>query len=154
MHHRNKRSTLGKASDITYSVKIKVEASETIPTLPTASTTVMLALSDAIVVALLEKKGFLWEDFIKVSSGRCYRKKIQNCGRANAQGKRSSSGDESVTMTEVMEEITKKNFGITGVTRKNLLIGNYRCGYRRYIVKHETSAGVFAKEIMSRIQRW
>ena len=58
----NPRSPLARHSDITLDVSVKKEAC-TMNLAPTASTTAMLAMGDALAVALLEKKGFKPEDF-------------------------------------------------------------------------------------------
>ena len=58
----NPRSPLAKHSDVVLDVSVKKEACP-MNLAPTASTTAMLAVGDALAVALLEKKGFRSEDF-------------------------------------------------------------------------------------------
>lgn len=58
----NPNSTLSKAADVTLDVSVKEEACP-LGIVPTASTTAALAMGDAIVVALLIKRGLKEEDF-------------------------------------------------------------------------------------------
>jgi arabinose-5-phosphate isomerase len=58
----NPNSTLSKVADVTLDVSVKEEACP-FGVVPTASTTAMMAMGDALAVALLSKKGFKEEDF-------------------------------------------------------------------------------------------
>ncbi len=58
----NKRSILAKYSDVVLNVNVEKEACP-LGLAPTASTTAMLAMSDALAVCLLELKGFKEKDF-------------------------------------------------------------------------------------------
>src|SRR3989338_7364255 len=58
----NRKSTLARASDYTIDVSVKREACP-LGLAPTTSTTTMLAMGDALAVALLDKKGFKEKDF-------------------------------------------------------------------------------------------
>src|SRR5262245_47013640 len=63
-----KRSTLAQAADIALDCSIAQEACS-LGLAPTASTTAMLALGDALAVALAEKRGFKEEDFADLHPG-------------------------------------------------------------------------------------
>ena len=82
---------------------------------PTTSTTVMLALGDAIAVALLERRGFSPEDFRLLHPGG------QLGSRLTIASDVMRSGDEmplvklSSPMTETIIEMTAKRFGCVGV---------------------------------------
>jgi arabinose-5-phosphate isomerase len=58
----NPNSTLSKVADVTLDVSVKEEACP-FGVVPTASTTAMMAMGDALAVALLSKRGFKEEDF-------------------------------------------------------------------------------------------
>jgi len=58
----NLKSNLAKAGDVVLDIAVKEEACP-LGLAPTASTTVTLAMGDALAVALLEKKGFKEKDF-------------------------------------------------------------------------------------------
>ena len=82
---------------------------------PTTSTTVMLALGDAIAVALLERRGFSPEDFRLLHPGG------QLGSRLTMAVDVMRSGDEmplvklASPMTETIIEMTAKRFGCVGV---------------------------------------
>ena len=62
------RSTLAQAADITLDCSVAQEACS-LGLAPTASTTTMVALGDALAVALAEKRGFKEEDFADLHPG-------------------------------------------------------------------------------------
>lgn len=64
----NAKSTLARHSDFTLDAWVKEEACPH-DLAPTTSTTVALALGDALAIALLEEKGFGAEDFAKLHPG-------------------------------------------------------------------------------------
>jgi arabinose-5-phosphate isomerase len=64
----NRESTLGKQADVALDAWVREEACPH-DLAPTTSTTVMLALGDAIAVTLLEQKGFRREDFARLHPG-------------------------------------------------------------------------------------
>src|SRR3954452_19729362 len=64
----NAKSTLARHSDVTLDAWVKEEACPH-DLAPTTSTTVALALGDALAVALLEHKGFRREDFARLHPG-------------------------------------------------------------------------------------
>ena len=63
-----KKSTLAQAADVALDCSIDQEACS-LGLAPTASTTAMLALGDALAVALSEKRGFKEEDFAHLHPG-------------------------------------------------------------------------------------
>ena len=64
----SRESTLGRLADIALDARVKEEACPH-DLAPTTSTTVALALGDALAVALLEEKGFKREDFARLHPG-------------------------------------------------------------------------------------
>ena len=64
----NVRSTLGRHSDVALDVGVKKEACS-LNLAPTASTTAMLAMSDALAVVVAEAKGFKERDFALLHPG-------------------------------------------------------------------------------------
>ena len=58
------RSTLGKHSDVTLNVRVPKEACP-FNMAPTASTTAMLAMGDALAMAILQARGFTEKDFAR-----------------------------------------------------------------------------------------
>ena len=64
----NPRSTLAKHSDVVLDVSVKREACS-LNLAPTASTTAMLAMGDALAVVVAEQKGFKEKDFARLHPG-------------------------------------------------------------------------------------
>ena len=64
----NVRSTLGRNADVALDCRVREEACPH-DLAPTTSTTVALAIGDALAVALLEAKGFRREDFARIHPG-------------------------------------------------------------------------------------
>ena len=70
-----KLSTLAQAADIVLDCSVAKEAC-TLGLAPTASTTTMLALGDALAMALAERRGFKEEDFASLHPGGKLGKKL------------------------------------------------------------------------------
>ena len=71
----SRESMLAKHSDITLDVGVEREACP-LKIAPTSSTTVMLALGDALAMVLLEESGFREEDFVKFHPGGSLGRKL------------------------------------------------------------------------------
>lgn len=136
----NKTSTLAKYSDCLLNVPVFKEACP-MDIVPTASTTAMLALGDAIAVTLLMKKGFTEKDFAELHPGGSLGKKlfvkVEDIMYKNEKIPLVSS---SVLMKEALMEMTSKSLGITGVVdEKGTLIGSITDGdLRRHLEKSKT----------------
>ncbi|MGD9898231.1 MAG: SIS domain-containing protein [Calditrichaceae bacterium] len=71
----NKKSTLARYAEIILDINVKEEACP-LDLAPTASTTVTLAMGDALAIALLERKGFSADDFALLHPGGTLGKKL------------------------------------------------------------------------------
>ncbi|MBN2406432.1 MAG: KpsF/GutQ family sugar-phosphate isomerase [Elusimicrobia bacterium] len=71
----NRDSQLGRNSDVVIPLNVDKEACP-MDLVPTTSTTVMLAVGDALAIALLEKKGFSPDDFASLHPGGALGKKL------------------------------------------------------------------------------
>ena len=71
----NKDSSLGRYADVWLDISVEKEACP-LNTAPTASTTLTMALGDALAVALMEKRGFKKEDFASFHPGGTLGKKL------------------------------------------------------------------------------
>lgn len=72
---KDKNSTLGKNSDIFLSIAVKKEACP-LDAAPTSSTTLTMALGDALAVALMHKRGFQHNDFASFHPGGSLGKRL------------------------------------------------------------------------------
>ena len=117
-----KRSTLAQAADIALDCSIDQEACS-LGLAPTASTTAMLALGDALAVALSEKRGFKEEDFADLHPGGKLGKKLARVSQLMHSGDAVPRVSPATTMIDVIYEMSRKGLGITTVVEENKLLG-------------------------------
>ena len=105
------RSLLARHSDITLDVSVKKEAC-TMNLAPTASTTAMLAMGDALAVTLLEKKGFKPENFaLYHPGGNLGKKLLLKVSDIMRTGKNNPLVKENEKIKEVLYKITEARAG-------------------------------------------
>jgi len=114
----NPDSTLAKESDVFLNCSIEKEACP-IGLVPSASTTLSLAMGDAISIALMEKKGFNEEDFRLYHPGGSIGKKLLKVKHVMHSGSELPIVYPSTPMTEVISTINEKKFGIAIVASDN-----------------------------------
>lgn len=91
---------------------------------PTTSTTLTLALGDALAVALLERKGFTAQDFKLFHPGGKLGKRLQRVADLMHGADALPLCQADTPMSEVLMIMTGKSFGCTGVVGADgLLIG-------------------------------
>jgi arabinose-5-phosphate isomerase len=117
-----KLSALAQAADIALDCSIDKEACS-LGLAPTASTTTMLALGDALAVALAEKKGFKEEDFADLHPGGRLGKKLAKVSSLMHDGDAIPQVAPKTSMTEVIYEMSRKKLGMTTVTDGGRLAG-------------------------------
>ena len=111
----NSNSTLAKNCETVLRVDIEQEACP-MGMVPTASTTGILALGDALAVALLIKKGFTSEDFAKLHPGGSLgRRMLIRVKDIMHRVPNVPLVKENVSMNESIIEMTSKSLGVTGV---------------------------------------
>jgi arabinose-5-phosphate isomerase len=112
----NPTSTLAKSGDIFLDISVKEEACP-LGLAPTASTTVTLAMGDAIAVALLVSRGFKAEDFAMFHPGGALgRRLLLRVEDVMHRGESLPLVGSETLMREALFTITSKGLGITGVT--------------------------------------
>ncbi|HET6402755.1 MAG TPA: KpsF/GutQ family sugar-phosphate isomerase [Candidatus Kapabacteria bacterium] len=120
---------------------------------PTASTTAMLVLGDALAIALLEAREFSSADFARLHpAGALGRKLTFSVNDLMASGESVPRVEEAATMNQVMMEMSRKRFGATAVTNGEHVIGIITDGdLRRFFESHATidTHAVRAKDIMT-----
>ena len=82
---------------------------------PTTSTTAMLALGDALAVALLERRGFTAQDFKLLHPGGSLGNKLRRVADLMHAEADMPSVPETATMAEALLEMTAKRVGCVGV---------------------------------------
>lgn len=112
----NAASSLAKASDIVLDVSVSQEACPH-NLAPTASTTVMLALGDALAMVLLEERGFTRDDFARFhpggNLGRSLLMKVRDIMRGGEDAALVKATDPVI---EVLRVLTAKRAGAAIVT--------------------------------------
>jgi arabinose-5-phosphate isomerase len=142
----NKKSTLAQAADIALDCSIDKEACS-IGLAPTASTTAMLALGDALAVALSEKRGFKEEDFANLHPGGKLGKKLARVSQLMHAGDAVPKVTPDTRMPHVIYEMSRKGLGITTVVEDNKLLGVISDGdLRRLLEKRKDVLSLTAGE--------
>jgi len=148
----NTRSFLSEHATVVIDVRIEREACP-LGLAPTTSTTVMLALCDALAIVLQQLKGFKAKDFAfyhpKGSLGRKLLLRVEDCMRT---GKRNPMVSEDARVSEALLSITHARAGacvIVGADRT--LKGIFTDGdLRRGIEKHPSLPHMRVGDIMTR----
>ena len=137
----NARSTLAEASDVVLDVSVKEEACS-LNLAPTASTTVSMAVGDALAVALLERRGFKHDDFADLHPGGRLGKKLLRVENLMHGGEALPRVAVNTPMPDVIYEMSKKGLGITTVLDGDgRLAGVLTDGdLRRLMQKHKGAA--------------
>jgi len=117
-----KLSTLAEAADIALDCSVDKEACS-LGLAPTASTTTMLALGDALAVALSEKRGFKEEDFANLHPGGKLGKKLARVESLMHAGEAIPRVAPTTRMSDVIYEMSRKKLGMTTVVKGEKLLG-------------------------------
>jgi arabinose-5-phosphate isomerase len=115
-------STLAQASDVVLDISIEKEACG-LGLAPTASTTVMLALGDALAIAVSQTKGFGAEDFADLHPGGKLGRKLSRVRDLMHSGEAVPQVAASTLMPAVIYEMSRKGLGMTTVTAGSTLLG-------------------------------
>ena len=86
---------------------------------PTTSTTVMMALGDAIAVALLERRGFSPDDFHELHPGGRLGQRLLKVTNIMHRDDELPVVKKETPMTETLVEMTAKSFGCIGIVNEN-----------------------------------
>ena len=133
----NPKSTLASASEVVLDVSVKEEACS-LNLAPTASTTVAMALGDALAVALLERRGFRPDDFAALHPAGRLGKKLLRVEHLMHSGEALPRVLPDTPMPETFHEMSAKKLGMTTVTTPDgTLAGILTDGdLRRLMEKH------------------
>ena len=103
---------------------------------PTASTTTMLALGDALAVALSEKRGFKEEDFASLHPGGKLGKRLSRVSILMHSGDALPRVSPSTPISQVIYEMSCKGLGMTTVVEDGRLVGLVSDGDLRRLLEH------------------
>ncbi|HZD77533.1 MAG TPA: KpsF/GutQ family sugar-phosphate isomerase [Acidobacteriaceae bacterium] len=110
----NLDSTLARSSDVALDCSVPNEACG-LGLAPTASTTAMLALGDALAIAVSLRKGFRAEDFASLHPGGKLGKKLAFVRDLMHSGDALPAVAAATPMTQVIYEMSRKKLGVTTV---------------------------------------
>ena len=115
-------STLALAAEVALDCSIAEEACS-LGLAPTASTTTMLALGDALAVTLSEKRGFKEEDFANLHPGGKLGKRLARVESLMHSGEALPRVTPQTKMPDVIYEMSRKKLGVTAVVKGERLVG-------------------------------
>lgn len=91
---------------------------------PTTSTTMMMALGDALAITLLSQRGFSSSDFQVLHPGGNLGNSLARVGDRMHKGERLPLAQENLPMGDVLLEMSAKGFGCVGVVNEQgFLVG-------------------------------
>ncbi len=128
-------STLAQAADIALDCSVDQEACS-LGLAPTASTTTMLALGDALAVALSERRGFKEEDFANLHPGGKLGKRFARASSLMHSGDAVPRVTPATPMAQVIYEMSRKGLGMTTVVEGDKLLGLISDGDLRRLLEH------------------
>jgi arabinose-5-phosphate isomerase len=132
----NTQSTLALASDIALDCSVPAEACG-MGLAPTASTTSMLALGDALAIAVSLKKGFRAEDFAALHPGGKLGKRLSSVRQLMHAGDAVPRVTRNTLMKDVIYEMSRKKLGMTTVEEDGRLLGIISDGDLRRLLERD-----------------
>jgi len=148
----NKKSTLGQAADVVLDISVEREACS-LNLAPTASTAAMMAMGDALAIALLERRGFKEEDFARLHPGGRLGKQLQRVEVLMHTGDALPCVSPVTPMPDVIYEMSRKGLGLAAVVEDSRkLVGVITDGDLRRLMqtRKDEALHLTAGEAMSR----
>src|SRR5258708_16266274 len=138
----NTKSTIAQASDVVLDVSVNEEACS-LNLAPTASTTVAMAVGDALAVALLEKRDFRHDDFAALHPAGSLGKRLLRVEKVMHSGEKLPNVAPDTPMAQAFHEMSAKKLGMTTVVNADgTLSGSPTDGdLTRFMTKHGGAAG-------------
>jgi arabinose-5-phosphate isomerase len=132
----NQNSELAQLASVHLDVSVAHEACP-MNLAPTTSTTAALAMGDALAVACLKARGFTAEQFARSHpGGQLGRRLITRVRDVMRQGPAIPMVKQSATITEALDEISRKSMGMTAVVNEQgVAIGIFTDGDLRRLLE-------------------
>ncbi len=137
----NLKSTLALASDVALDCSVAQEACG-LGLAPTASTTAMLALGDALAIAVSQRRGFRVEDFASLHPGGKLGKRLLRVSQLMHSGEAVPRVAPNAPMQDVIYEMSRKGLGITTVVENDKLVGLLSDGDLRRLLERDGAAAL------------
>jgi arabinose-5-phosphate isomerase len=145
------KSSLAQHSDIVLNVRVPREACP-FNLAPTASTTAMLVMGDALAMAVLQARGFKQSDFAKYHpSGAIGRAMLLRVGDIMRTGERNAIAREDLVVKEALLVMTRAKSGsLSIVNARGKLTGVFTDGdFRRHMAVSENLLNQPLKKVMT-----
>jgi arabinose-5-phosphate isomerase len=145
-------STLAQASAVWLDASVAAEAC-TMNLAPTASTTVMLALGDALALEISRQRGFAAEDFAELHPGGRLGRRLARVKTLMHSGEAMPQVSVDTVMAQVIHEMSHKRLGMTTVVGADgMLAGVISDGDLRRLLERDAPNALAhtAGEIMHR----
>ncbi len=145
------KSTLARYSDLILNVKVPKEACP-FNLVPTASTTAMLVMGDALAMAVLQARGFKEKDFAKFHpSGAIGRALLLQVKDIMRTGPRNPVASETTTVREALLLMGRAKAGSVSVTNsRRKLVGVFTDGdLRRHLAEGDNLLACPLKQVMT-----
>jgi arabinose-5-phosphate isomerase len=145
------KSSLSRHSDVILNVKVPREACP-FNLAPTASTTAMLVMGDALAMAILEARGFKQQDFAKYHpSGAIGRALLTQVKDIMRTGSRQALAPQTLTVKEALLVMTRAKAGCVTVTdHRGKLAGVFTDGdLRRLLSTHDQAMSLALSQVMT-----
>ena len=132
----NPTCTLAQAADIFLDTSVSAEACS-LNLAPTASTTVMLALGDALALELSRRKNWKAEDFADLHPGGRIGRRLSRVRDLMHSGEALPQVSRSTPMPQVIHEMSHKKLGMTTVLDAGALVGMISDGDLRRLLERD-----------------
>ncbi len=146
------KSSLGRFSDVVLNVHVPREACP-FNLAPTASTTAMLVMGDALAMAVLRARGFKQADFARYHpSGAIGRALLLRVADIMRSGRRNPVAPESLTVKEALLVMGGAKAGsVSVVNRRGRLVGVFTDGdLRRHLASGDNVLSLPLAQVMTR----
>jgi len=145
----NKNSSIGQISDVHLDVSVEMEACPH-NLAPTSSTTVALAMGDALAVSILTNKGFSPDDFARSHpSGALGRRLLTFVHNIMKTGDDIPTVSPQTKLLDALLVMSQKALGMVLITNNNHLEGIFTDGdLRRVLETHTDIQNLKIEEVM------
>jgi arabinose-5-phosphate isomerase len=146
----NPKSSLARAARVHLDVSVSEEACP-LNLAPTASTTVTLALGDALAVALLEARGFTPDDFARSHPGGALgRKLLLHVSDVMRTGEAQPLVSPSAPLAEGLVVMSKKGLGMCVIVDGGRMLGVFTDGDLRRVLDRQADVHrITMREVMN-----
>ncbi|MDQ2889276.1 MAG: KpsF/GutQ family sugar-phosphate isomerase [Gemmatimonadota bacterium] len=149
----DRASTLGTHADVMLDAAVREEACPH-DLAPTTSTTVALALGDALAVALLQENGFAAEDFARIHPGGALGRKLLTRVRDVMVTDQLPMLPPTASMRQAIVELAERRGIVMIVDDHRKLLGLMTAGDLTRLLEHESDAlAVVVADVMNRDPR-